>query len=173
MLRLLLFILPAYVANAAPVVLGGLWPIDQGLRLWDGRPIFGASKTWLGFFGGILAGLLTSILMAHALKGGPFDLWASQPDWYILCGALLAAGAMAGDLTGSFIKRRLGFKPGSPSYLLDQLTFLLGAIAAVSVMKVPFLFTPFSLLFLIIVTYAVHRGANALAHAWQLKRVPW
>jgi CDP-2,3-bis-(O-geranylgeranyl)-sn-glycerol synthase len=44
-IRLILLILPAYVANAAPVVLGGHFPIDGGMRAWDKRPIFGPSKT--------------------------------------------------------------------------------------------------------------------------------
>jgi CDP-diglyceride synthetase len=37
------FILPAYAANASPVVFGGGKPIDGGRKFFDGRPIFG---TW-------------------------------------------------------------------------------------------------------------------------------
>ncbi|GAI48998.1 unnamed protein product, partial [marine sediment metagenome] len=52
------FILPAYVANATPVVLGGGKPIDSGKKFTDGRPIFGAGKTWRGFVSGIATGTM-------------------------------------------------------------------------------------------------------------------
>ena len=35
------FILPAYFANAAPVVLGGGPPLDMGKKFLDGRRILG------------------------------------------------------------------------------------------------------------------------------------
>lgn len=171
--RLLLFILPAYVANAAPVLLGGYFPIDGGRRAWDGRPIFGPSKTWLGLAGGLAAGSLAAVLEAHLLRGTSLDLWGGQAWWYVASGIALAAGALLGDLAGSFIKRRMGVKAGQPSLLLDQLPFLLFALAAVWFLGIVFMFEPASLLFLIIVTLVLHRGANAIAHAGGIKRVPW
>lgn len=171
--RLLLFILPAYVANAAPVLLGGHFPIDGGRRAWDGRPFFGPSKTWLGLAGGLAAGSLAAVLEAHLLRGTPLDLWGGQAEWYLLGGTALAAGALLGDLAGSFIKRRMRVKAGQPSWFLDQLPFLLSALAAAWLLGIVFVFEWASLLFLILVTLVLHRGANALAHASGLKRVPW
>jgi hypothetical protein len=76
-------------------------------------------------------------------------------------------------LAGSFVKRRLRLKAGQPSLLLDQLPFLLFALAAVWPLGIAFVFAPASLIFLILATLVLHRGANAFAHASGLKRVPW
>jgi CDP-diglyceride synthetase len=99
------------VANGAPV-LGKrflrrrfAWPLDGGLRLWDGRPLFGHSKTWRGL---LLALLATSL--AAPLLGLSWRL-----------GLLVAALAMAGDLLSSFIKRRLARRSSSRALGLDQL----------------------------------------------------
>ena len=98
------------VANTAPLLgkraLGDrlAWPLDGGLTFVDGRPLFGASKTLRGL---VLALLATTA--AGALVG---------PDWRI--GALVAAGAMAGDLLSSFLKRRFGLMPSSRATGLDQ-----------------------------------------------------
>jgi CDP-2,3-bis-(O-geranylgeranyl)-sn-glycerol synthase len=99
------------VANATPAVLGILlrrhlaWPLDAGRNCFDGRRLFGPSKTVRGILGSICA----SALLAPA-----FGLeWAG--------GALFGLLAMSGDLISSFIKRRLGFTPGCAQPLLDQL----------------------------------------------------
>lgn len=173
LVRLVLFILPAYVANAAPVALGGYFPIDGGRRAWDKRPLFGPSKTWMGFMGGMAAGMLCAVLEAHLLRGTPWDLWGGQPQWYLASGFLLSFGALAGDLIGSFIKRRLSVPAGQPSLLLDQLPFLVVALLAVLPMGISFPFQPVALIFLAAITIVLHRAANMIAHGAGLKRVPW
>ncbi len=97
-------------ANGAPVLakklLGG-WgslPLDQGWIFFDGRPLFGASKTIRGVFFALLA----TALAAPAL-GLAFEV-----------GLIAGAAAMAGDLFSSFIKRRLGLAPQSMAPGLDQ-----------------------------------------------------
>lgn len=98
------------VANSAPVVLAdllgarGAWPIDGGLELRDGQPLFGRAKTWRGL---CAAGVATAAF-APAL-----DLaWTTG----------LAAGAlaMAGDLLASFCKRRLGIASSGRAPVLDS-----------------------------------------------------
>ena len=48
------------VANGAPIIIKRVlgqtwnWPIDSGLRLGDGEPLFGKSKTYRGILGSIL-----------------------------------------------------------------------------------------------------------------------
>ena len=97
-------------ANGAPVlakrVLGAhwAWPLDGGLRFFDGRPIFGKSKTWRG----LAASVLTTAAIA-ALLGIPVEV-----------GAIFAAAAMMGDLFSSFVKRRLGKASSSQALGLDQ-----------------------------------------------------
>jgi CDP-2,3-bis-(O-geranylgeranyl)-sn-glycerol synthase len=110
LLDLQLLILLA-VANTAPLLgkrgLGDrwAWPLDGGLPFFDGRPLFGASKTLRGV---VLA------LLATAAAGALVGL-----DWRI--GALVGGGAMAGDLFSSFLKRRLALAPSSKATGLDQI----------------------------------------------------
>ena len=109
LLDLQLLILLA-VANTAPLlgkrVLGDRLarPLDGGLTFFDGRPLFGASKT--------LRGVVLAVL-ATAAAGALVGL-----DWRI--GALAGGGAMVGDLLSSFLKRRFGLKPSSQATGLDQ-----------------------------------------------------
>ncbi len=99
------------LANGSPVVVARLWrqhaswPVDSG-RLWrDGRPVFGASKTWRGLLAGVLCCLL-------------FALYAGL-GWVF--GALFGVLAMSGDLLSSFAKRRMGLKASARAMWLDQL----------------------------------------------------
>ncbi len=106
-LRALLLVV---VANSAPVLGRKLlgrrldYPLDGGLRFLDGRPLFGASKTLRG----IVLSLVATAVAALAL-GLP-----------AVTGALIAGLSMLGDLTSSFIKRRLGRAASSSVVLLDQ-----------------------------------------------------
>jgi CDP-2,3-bis-(O-geranylgeranyl)-sn-glycerol synthase len=99
------------IANLAPVLaryaLGERWgwPIDHGLLLKDGRPLFGPSKSWRGL---AVAVLLTG-LAAYSV---------GLPVWF---GAVFAAASMLGDLVSSFTKRRLGKASSTRFPGLDQL----------------------------------------------------
>ncbi len=98
------------VANGAPVVGTVVFrsvfshPVDNGLVLADGCPLFGESKTWRGL---VLALMLTSL--ASVLLGS---------GW--LLGVVVAIFAMLGDLFASFIKRRIGMPSSSRALGLDQ-----------------------------------------------------
>lgn len=98
------------LANGAPVVAKKIFgsrlarPLDGGIALADGRPLFGASKT--------IRGILVSIVVTAA--GAPLV------GVDVGIGALVAASAMAGDLVSSFVKRRLGLRPSSQALGLDQ-----------------------------------------------------
>jgi hypothetical protein len=81
------------------------WPIDGGLQLWDGRPLFGASKTIRGV-------VLAVGLSAAAAPLLGFAVWL---------GLAIGGGAMAGDLFSSFCKRRAGLAPSSRATGLDQI----------------------------------------------------
>lgn len=60
----LLFIAPAYLANAGMVFVGGGKPVDGGKVLKDGRRLFGEHKTWRGL---ILGPLYFGIPIAIAI----------------------------------------------------------------------------------------------------------
>ena len=99
------------LANSAPVaaknLLGGrlAWPLDGGLTLPDGQPLFGRSKTIRGVLLGVLAAWLGAPLVG-----------IDAP-----LGAAIGALAMAGDLLSSFLKRRLRRPPSSQALGLDQI----------------------------------------------------
>ena len=98
------------VANGTPVVVKRVFgtradhAIDCGMRLADGRFLFGPSKT----IRGIVSSVIATALIAPAVG---LTLYA---------GIVIALGAMAGDLASSFIKRRLGLEPSSKATGLDQ-----------------------------------------------------
>jgi len=153
-LQALWFILPAYLANGSPVIFGklagGRFPIDSGLKWFDGRPIFGAGKTWPGLLGGILVGSVAGLLQGS-----------------LLIGFLLGLGALLGDMTKSFFKRRLGKKRGESWPLIDQWDFLIGALLLVSLVAKPSLET---VVILLIITPFLHLAMNSIAYLLKLKK---
>ncbi|KQX21512.1 CDP-archaeol synthase [Variovorax sp. Root434] len=117
-------------ANNAPIaakrMLGARWssPLDGGLRLRDGRPLLGPSKTVRG----VVASVATCTLCAW--------LFGSAPG----IGALIAAGAMAGDALSSFAKRRLAIEPSGRALGIDQIPeSLLPLLAVQSLLGLSFL----------------------------------
>jgi len=99
------------VANAAPILGGWIcndrfgFPVDGGRRWADGRPWFGSAKT--------VRGVILSLALTM-----PAAMLLDLP-WFI--GMQIAGFAMLGDLTSSFIKRRLGLPPSSMALGLDQI----------------------------------------------------
>lgn len=99
------------VANGTPIFAARLFgkhfnaPLDNGLKLADGRPLFGPSKT--------VRGLVLSVACT-ALAAG----WLGH-EW--ITGAGLASASMFGDLLSSFLKRRLGLRTHSQAFGLDQI----------------------------------------------------
>jgi CDP-diglyceride synthetase len=98
------------LANGTPIVVKRVFgprfsfPLDAGVSFFDGRPLFGKSKT--------VRGILLSILLTTA--GAPIlglDL---------AIGARVAIAAMAGDLLSSFLKRRMNLPSSSQAVGLDQ-----------------------------------------------------
>jgi CDP-2,3-bis-(O-geranylgeranyl)-sn-glycerol synthase len=156
----ILFILPAYAANGAPVLFGGGTPLDLGRRL-RGRPIFGKHKT----IRGLLAGICSGIIVGFAESLMPVY------GFMLGIGLLQALGTHAGDLLGSFIKRQRGMKEGKRSLLTDQYLFLTLAI----LFSVPLGHLPgvYGIIFLFVLTGIMHPLTNFLAHMLRLKEVPW
>lgn len=149
--------IPTYVANSAPVLLGGGAPVDQGRNFLDGRRIFGSHKTAKGFACGLLLGSV-----AAAGEGALFANYALIP-----AGIVASLGALLGDLLGAFLKRRLDISPGGSLLLMDQLDFILGAV----LLTLPLLqVTLGAVLILVIVTVPVHILSNAAAYLLGLKK---
>jgi hypothetical protein len=99
------------VANGTPVIVKRVFgaradhAIDCGVRLADGRFMFGPSKTIRGVISSVIATALIAVAVGLT----------------VYAGAVIALGAMGGDLASSFVKRRLGLEPSSKATGLDQI----------------------------------------------------
>jgi CDP-2,3-bis-(O-geranylgeranyl)-sn-glycerol synthase len=160
LIELIIYVLPAMVANGAPVIMNGPPPVDFGRRFIDGRRIFGDGKTWGGLLGGMTAGTLFGAIEAVAVGA---DL--------IPYAALASLGALIGDLFGSFIKRRLGLERGQQAPVLDQLGFYVFALLFLYIVGKTFPLVDEVLWALAI--YGLHRATNWGAYKLGLKKVPW
>ena len=156
----IIFIFPAYCANAAPVIAGGGLPIDLGRKFTDGKPIFGKNKTFRGLFVGLLVGTGVGLLESEI-----FNL-------PLMFGFLLSLGALFGDLTGAFLKRRLGIAPGNLLPIVDQVDFVVGALIF-SLLLSPSLLTWELAVTVLLITPPIHLLTNFAAFKLGLKSNPW
>jgi CDP-2,3-bis-(O-geranylgeranyl)-sn-glycerol synthase len=110
LLHILQLLVLITLANGAPIVAKKIFgprfsfPLDAGTVFFDGRPLFGPSKT--------IRGILVSVLVTTAS--------APLIGLDLTIGAIVAGAAMAGDLFSSFVKRRLHSPPSSQALGLDQ-----------------------------------------------------
>jgi len=160
------FIFPAYCANAVPVIFGGGRPIDSGRKFLDEKPIFGAHKTFRGFFAGLLIGTLVGALQSVIGEFSSTPLFG----YSLLLGFTTSLGAVLGDLLESFIKRRLNLSPGALLPIVDQLDFVVGALLFSFFVSPPSLTT---VLLVIIVTPPIHLLTNFIAYLLGVKKTPW
>lgn len=160
-------ILPAYFANSSATLSKGKMRMDFSKNFFDGRPVFGAGKTFEGFFLGIATGtsigFIQSLLQNFYGLNFPFSI-------NLLSAALIAFGALFGDLAGSFIKRRLGLKRGYAAPLLDQLDFVAGAIFFASFV---YRIQIDTIMVIVIITPIVHLAANIIGYKLGVKKEPW
>ncbi|MFD1513166.1 CDP-2,3-bis-(O-geranylgeranyl)-sn-glycerol synthase [Halomarina rubra] len=167
--------LPAYLPNNAAVLFGGGSPIDGG-REWNGKRLLGDGKTWRGTAAGILVGTLTACglnRVAAAVEGR--TSW-SLPRFPLRASVALAAGAMLGDIVGSFLKRRTGRTRGAMAPGLDQLDFVAGALALARLVAPNWFqktFTRPTVAVVLVVTPLLHVGTNVGAYLLGLKDEPW
>ena len=167
--QILLFILPAYCANGAPVVgvrlIGRSTPLDRGAKAWDGRRILGDGKTLEGLLIGVATGTIAGLIIHSFIPG----IYRSPLEPF-----MLSVGAMAGDIFGSFIKRRLGLERGRPAPGLDQLGFLAFALLfSIFTFGPPRWLDALTLILLVAVTAILHIGTNYLAYLLKLKAEPY
>lgn len=158
LLEALLFIFPAYCANATPVLVGGGLPMDFRKNFFDGKRVFGSNKTFRGFFFGLAIGILVGVV--------EFLIFDYPPLFMILP----PLGAMLGDLAGSFTKRRLEISPGDLLPIIDQIDFVIGAL----IFSIPLSIINWQLvLVVILITPPIHLITNFGAYKLGLKKNPW
>lgn len=157
--EIFLFFLPAFVANAVPVIVMNI----PGIRKWD-TPVWerflGKNKTWRGFIFGIGC--------AIAVGGIQFWIGGQDPFFGLMWGGLLGIGALGGDSVESFVKRRMNIVPGQALPFWDGVDYIIGALLLGCFMYIPNLSEVF---FLIIIGPILSFLSNVLAYVFKLKKV--
>lgn len=155
------FIFPAYCANATPVLAGGGKRMDFGKNFVDGKRVFGNNKTFRGFFFGWGVGIGVGLV-----EGLVFGF----QNFPVLFSLLIPLGALLGDLTGAFIKRRIGIAPGGLLPIVDQVDFVVGAV----VFSLPLALIGWEVaVTVLLITPPIHLFTNFVAYKMKLKRNPW
>jgi CDP-2,3-bis-(O-geranylgeranyl)-sn-glycerol synthase len=163
------FIFPAYCANGTPVLAGGGAKMDFGKNFIDGKRVFGNNKTFRGFFFGWAVGFAVGLM-----EGLVFGF----ENFPVLFALLIPLGALLGDLTGAFIKRRLNIAPGGLLPIVDQVDFVVGAV----VFSFPLALTNWHVgtlplwqisVVALIITPPIHLFTNFCAYKLKLKKNPW
>jgi CDP-2,3-bis-(O-geranylgeranyl)-sn-glycerol synthase len=134
-IQALWLVLPAYIANASALLVGGGAPIDFGKNWRDGRRILGDGKTWRGLITGAVVGMTggfgLSVVAKYAAVSDFAFLGINDFTGFPLMIPIIASicfGALIGDIVESFFKRRRGKVRGQDWIPFDQLDFILGAL---------------------------------------------
>ncbi len=167
-IQILVFILPSYLSNSIPVLLGGGRALDFGAKSSDGKRLLGSSKTVRGFIAGVAAGTLAGAIMVFLY---PLPFFASPKEQF-MASFMLAFGTMFGDSLGSFIKRRLEIAPGKP-FLLDSVLFLVIALLLAYPFTLAGAYSIEMIAFLFGLTLILHPLTNIIANRLGMKKVPW
>lgn len=174
------FLLPAAVANVAPILVAAMpglrkldAPIDGG-RKFKGHRIFGSHKTWRGIVSGIILATCTLWLQQIVVEvwdGASFFTgnldYSSLP--LFLLGPAFAIGALGGDALESFAKRQRGIKSGGAWIPFDQLDYIIGSI----LLTLPFVLLDFShYVWIVIIWFFIHVLASFIGYKMGLKKDP-
>jgi len=135
-IQALWIVIPAYIANGFALLVGGGTPIDFGKNWKDGKRILGDGKTWngliIGAVFGIIAGFGITIVAIYANRSQEYAFLGlndfGQFPIMIPIITSICFGALIGDITESFLKRRVGKDRGQDWIPFDQLDFILGVL---------------------------------------------
>ena len=148
-------------ANATPVLAGGGTPMDLGKASLTAKESSATTKPSKASSSAGAIGLAVGLM-----EGVAFGF----QNYPVLFSILIPLGALLGDLTGAFIKRRIGIKPGGLLPVVDQVDFVVGAI----VFSLPLAMINWQLaVTVLLITPPIHLFTNFLAYKLKLKRNPW
>lgn len=167
-LAAIVFFLPAYAANAMPVIASGL-KLFPSLAKPINKKLFGENKTYRGFFVGIIAALVTAYIQ---FAFGLYNLSTPVNNlmFTLLLGFYLGLGALLGDLIKSYFKRKIGKKSGEPWIIFDQIDYVIGGLIVGSFIVVPSLEL---VIILLIISPLFALSANIIAYKLKIKKVWW
>ncbi len=157
-------------------------PMDWGFRYRDGRQLFGANKTWKGFFGMILLtgfwmwifGLIDNTFnWAHGLSLFRYEEFSTAEEWFY--GSIWGLGYVLFELPNSFIKRRIGIPPGKNRAglkgnlfkFIDQADSVLGCMTFMLIFYTPSIPDAAAIF---IIGVAIHYLINILLYLAGLKK---
>ena len=133
--------------------------MDFGRNFVDGKRVLGNNKTFKGFFFGLAIGVFVG-LVEYLVFG----------EYPLLFSFLSPLGALSGDLTGAFLKRRLGIAPGGLLPIIDQIDFVVGAV----LFSLPLGVVSWELaITVMLITPPIHLLTNFVAFKLKLKSNPW
>lgn len=123
-------------------------PMDGGKVLSDGKRLFGDNKTWKGFFGMIVWGILSQILVGQWLQlSSPlehlnlfYQMESNTLSFNAVIGFWLGLAYVIFELPNSWLKRRLNIAPGRTAtnawkwffVVIDQIDSLFGCALVVA-----------------------------------------
>lgn len=165
--------LPAGPANFAPVFANKIpllnrWktPMDFG-KSYRGKRILGDNKTWRGFMSGVLVGGLVAAIQYVVWL--PSELSGKSFVFCVGLGALLGAGALAGDGLESFAKRRANIPPGTSWIPFDQIDYIIGGIL-VSLLAIRLPIETY--IWIVLIYFALHFVFAYIGYMLHLKERP-
>lgn len=134
-------IIPAYVANASALLVGGGTSIDFGKTYKDGKRILGDGKTWQGLIAGSFIGMTAGFGLSVAAKYAntyEFPIYLSDFTGFPMMIPLIFSicfGALIGDVVESFFKRRHNIERGKDWIPFDQIDFIIGVLISTFLMS--------------------------------------
>lgn len=143
-LEILWLLLPASVANIAPVIAAKYaWlkplnkPIDFG-AMYRNKRLLGDNKTIRGLTAGVVAAAITGIIQYLALSNQFIQaITIGRYDSIVHAAGIAAAiglAALAGDAVKSFLKRQIAnVGPGNPWRPFDQIDYAIGALIVAAI----------------------------------------
>lgn len=172
------FFCPAFLANMVPVLAARFQsfpslasPVDRG-KNW-----LGPNKTVRGLLLGTTAAIAATYCQAALYRFEPFarfsllDYDRVQP---FLLGFLLGFGSLVGDGMGSFLKRRLGKRPGEHLWLIDEISMAVGAIVFLAILYPSPSIRKVTIAFVLVaLTFLWHLIAARTAYAIGMRKVRW
>lgn len=173
------FLLPAGLANMAPVIVAKApflkqydAPIDFG-KSYKNKRIFGSHKTWRGLIAGIVVATLIYLLQLHIFLTTGWGKDIAQQIEYtslpLIIGALMGLGALGGDAVESFFKRQSNVKPGQTWIPFDQIDYIIGAV----IITLPFvILSVWQYISIFIVWFGMHLLSSFIGWKLGLKDAP-
>ncbi len=170
LLQLIYFLLPAGLANMAPVLIRKYfkklnYPLDFKKQLFKKR-ILGDHKTFRGLIFGIIFAIIIVLIQEYLFKNYNYfkelSLINYSTNYSIIVGFLMGFGALFGDIIKSFFKRQAGIKPGDVFMPFDQIDWIVGAVVFIMPIYLISLKDFFILLILYFIIHLITRGIGYL-----------